>query len=595
MHILHSGCAKMGTLAAMAALVSSSVMAALPQPVFPAKDGASAVSLDAISASEFSIAFWAKYDRIPSVGSPTGLYDFSVAKDGTVTVTLFAKPTEFQGDLVFTSKDKVKKGEWNHFELTYTLEQKRVAFYMNGRLQWENDNLFLPKLRFNGETGPTADFRGEVRDFRLFDAPLANEYLAIAQNVAASIDEIMVIADGALKDCKNGALSAWVQSLKKEAENLKANPDVVTMGQVKDLKRDVLNASLIADEAKGLADQRKVFGAGFTLFDVPPLSQTPVLNYSVPKNGKLATEMRIALSPGEYENGSVVAFSFKPLTLTEVRFDNFTGPDKAVIPASSIDIKLVKRWYRSGGAWLSYHNDHRQRNITPDLLVNDDNLIKVDEHKRANFLRLDYPNGTIYANSSEAERGHISWQNKYPFQDAATLQPFTFKKAGCNQQYLFTFHAPKGTKPGLYKSELIVKSTDGMCRVPVTMSVLPIDLPELPSSYDNLDRSYISHMNHLATGEIGATLEKRKAYYEKQLKNLRAHNMNHTTHIWNSPELIKMSLDAGFIPDRIFGTVLFDRSNPKAWYEFFPGIRRSELTSKDKENGLRAVMRNAEK
>ena len=62
--------------------------------------------------------------------------------------------------------------------------------------------------------------------------------------------------------------------------------------------------------------------------------------------------------------------------MKRVALSDLRAPNGKVIPAAEVDIKLVKRWFRSGGAWLSYHSDRRQRNLTPDLLVNDDALIR---------------------------------------------------------------------------------------------------------------------------------------------------------------------------------------------------------------------------
>lgn len=567
------------------ALAASTAFAVLPSPIYSTDVSNSNVSFEntAISPNHFSIAFWAKFDKLPSVGSPTGLFDCSVNKDGILQVRLSAMPTEYQGDYVIKSKDLVKRGEWVHVELVYTLQQTRAALYLNGKLQWENDNLFLPHLRFAGSVAPVS-FKGAVRDLVIYDTALPNEYLAIAENVKESCDSISKILEEAAKTSKSGILTSWIRSLEKATADYLQNSATITMAAIAELQRNAENALTFAKESTKSA----MASRSMALYTVPPVGQEIFLPYSIPQTGKVENEMRIVLSPGEYENGSVVAFAYAPMTVKNIVVSNLKGPNGKTIEGKTVDVKLVKRWFRSGGAWLSYHNDFRQRNLTPDLLVNDDALIKVDEIRLKNYLRLNYPEGIIYADVSDTEKGHISWDNGVPFQDATTLQPHEIPEAGRNQQYLFTFHAAEGTDPGIYRGSISFQTSIGNIDLPVLLRVLPIELPIEPSPYANLDDVYITHMNHLATGATGATLEKRRAYMKSQLANIRAHNMFHTTRIWNTPELAKLSFEVGFIPDKIFS----DQGRPENWRKsFFRGSKSADLTSKDKEAGVRASIR----
>ena len=583
--------AKRKTIRVVAALTvaASAAVAALPVPIYPAQetDGqATDAKLAPASPNEISFAFWAKFDKLPSEGTPCGLFDCVADKQGIVTFRLFAQPTEFQGDYAISTRTPVKKGEWHHFELSYTRQQTRAALYMDGHLQWENDNLCLPKLKFTGDAAPRA-FTGEVKDLLVYDFPLANEYLALADDVANATAEIKATAKSAEAAAKSAALKEWAAKIAATCDAYAAAPDKVTCGALADLRRDAGNA---AEIARALTDPAlaRVAGGQAALYTVNPVSQELYLPYSLPRNGEISTEMRIVACPGEYENGSLLAVAFRPLKVNNVTISDLRGPDGKTIPATEVNVKLVKRWYRTGGAWLSYHSDRRQRNLTPDLLVNDDSIIKVDEFRRKNYLRLDYPEGSRYADVSDPDKGHTSWNNAVPFRDSPAIRPHEIPEAGRNQQYMFAFHVPAGATPGLYRGRINLSIAGGDAGIDVALKVLPIALPDEPSSYADLGNVYISHMNHFP-GFVGATLKEREDNARAELASIRAHNMFHTTGIWNTPELAKLALEAGLIPDKIFAD-----KHPKSWRAFYSGIPAAELTTAHKEAGTRAAIREVE-
>lgn len=573
--------------AAIASLAFAALPAAgsLPVPVYPSAEKDSATAFDFTKNSgEFSVAFWAKFNSLPSGGSPTGLFGCSAGKDGIVTFRLPAGPLEFQGDCVVKSKDAVGSNEWHHFELSYSLQQKRVALYIDGRFQWENDNLFLPRLALGGETAPV-DFTGEVKDLVFYDYALENAYLTPADRPQEAIASVKAIAEKAKSVAVPTALKGWASEIAAACDKLLEEPARVTSGILRDVERDARNALEIATASTNSVLSRATKGFA-ALYSVKPLAQEPYLPYSIPKNGEITSEMRVVASPGEYENGSVLVFAYKPLTVSAVSVSDLRSPGGKVIPSSEVDVKLVKRWFRTGGAWLSYHSDRRQRNLTPDLLINDDSLIKVDELRRKNYLRLDYPEGTRYVDVSDPAAGHTSWDNSIPFQDSDKMKPHQIPEAGRSQQYMLTFHAPSDAEPGIYRGSISFSIPGGGdVSMEIAFCVLPIALPTEPSPYSRLDKVYISHMNSLPA-VYGASIKEREENVKKELANIRAHNLFHTTGIWNTPELAGFALKAGFVPDKIFAD-----KNPRSWRDFFPTVPAGELTLKDKEAGTRAAVR----
>ena len=543
-----------------------------------------------VTPNEQAVAFWVKFDALPSVGEPTGLLNCRADASGRLCVSWKARPTEISGDLVMTASDRVTVGAWLHVEANFSLLQQRATLYLDGRFQWENDNLNVPHLRDGLPKGPSADFVGEVRDLRTWNEAVDSEKMAVAARpealrrvAAARADLSRAVGAGA----SSSGLARWIAALAASADALAASAaseglPQTTIAELKALQRDASHARRIATDA---AAGRKGLSDAAATFVVPPFAQDPILPHDIPYFGRLSDEMRLFACPGEYEAGSFVLMALDALDVTRIEVTALKGAS-GVIPAAAVDLKLVKRWYRSGGAWVGYHNDRRLRVLTPDLLVNDDALIFVDERQGRNYLRLDYPEGTIYSDVSDVAKNHVSWNEKVPFRDAKSIQPFAVREAGRNQQVLATVHVPADARAGLYEGLVNLTTDRGPVSVRLALKVLPIELPVQPTPYGDTTRSYITHMNDFPSVE-GATHADRLAFVKFFMRDIRAHNMNHTTGLWDHPSFAKLAAEEGFVPDRLF----LRGGNPGSWQAFFPGIACGDLTAADRAKGLKACER----
>ena len=561
-----------------AALLSAAVAVAAPRAPLPVAP---------MTPNERSVAFWVKFDALPSVGEPTGLVGLSADADGRLTATWKAHPTCIQGDLAMISRDRVAPGEWHHVEARYSLMEKRTAFYLDGRFQWENDSDIVPELAEVRDAGP-AGFKGEVRGVRTWDHAVDSERMAVvggeklSQAVAAARQLVAQAAEGA----KSEGLKRWCKALGVRCNELldedkrSGGHASVTVHDLKALQRDVAHARQIA--AAGEDGQF----AGCASFVYPACSQVPVLPYDLPAEARQTAEAGALMSPDEYETLPWILLAFDKLEVQSLTAGALTGPDGAAIPAENVDLKLVKRWFRDGGAWIMYLCDLRFRVLVPDLLLNDDSLIYVDEERARNYLRLDYPEGSIYADVSNPADGQIPWKPTIPFRDADTIQPFSITAAGRNQQLAATVHVPKGTKPGVYEGAIALKTSAGDVPLKLSIRVLPIDLPAQPSPYMAPDKTYISHLNYFPDVE-GYMQKDRVEYVRKAMANIRAHNMNHATHVWRGATQAKMAREAGFIPDHIFGLV-----DKQTWWTYFPKVPLEELSAEHREMGMRAAINN---
>ena len=98
-----------------------------------------------------------------------------------------------------------------------------------------------------------------------------------------------------------------------------------------------------------------------------------------PQDAEYTPEARAAAAKGEFEPFSFIAHPYENIEKFEMKASDFKSEDGAAIPASALDMKVVKCWYQAN--WNSYFNSGNQI-LVPDLLLSDETLVKVDEVKK---------------------------------------------------------------------------------------------------------------------------------------------------------------------------------------------------------------------
>ena len=525
-----------------AALVCAVTQAAIPTPPPLAANGRAPNDAPArLAAGEVSLAMDVRFDALPSKGSATALLPVTAAADGTVSVTLPAAPTSILESLTLTSRDKVKKGETHQVALTVSVMRKRVAFYLDGALQFENDNIYLPEVAW-GEPKPGDGFGGAVADFRVWDIALDGERLAHSDVPGKSVWDVRSAKEAA-------ALRARIEAGAKAARNPVLTPD-------------------------------------FVAFTTDPMSDVPVLPDQIPSDADFNGALDVVAAQGEYEAASVVVMARRPVKSLTLRLSDLTCGG-ARIPSADVDIRVVKRWYRTGGAWASYFCDYRHRVLTPHLLVYDDDLVRTDEIRTRNYFRLDYPEGPRYVDVSDPKRGHDRQTGHVPFVDAKTLQPVKSLDAfGRNVQFWLLFRGPK--TPGLYTGRLeFVKDGKPAAAMDVRFRVLPFELPARARSYDDPSRKFIALLNFQSEIAEGLSHAERTASALEILKSCHAHNVDDINGVWDQgPEYTALAREAG-----ISDEIVFSSATPPAWQDFHKGKSPDALTAADREAGMRRAER----
>lgn len=264
-------------------------------------------------------------------------------------------------------------------------------------------------------------------------------------------------------------------------------------------------------------------------YSVPAMSPIKRLPDVLPADGRLVERLRAIGAKGEFVPASFVVFPFEDMTDVRLICSDLKG-EGGVIAAGDVDLKVVKCWYQSGTAWHSYFKDPTRRVLVPELLLNDENLVKVDHEKKDNYLRADYPEGSEYLWMSFpggiAPRPPLNILTE-PIADSPTLLPVTLIAGECKQFWL-TIKIPEKAKAGFYDGVITMKSkgkTIGALKL--TLRVLPFALPE-PKTYYDLDREFIVSIYDYMEGQADLRLAGGdKALLKRQVVSMYKDMLNH--------------------------------------------------------------------
>ena len=248
-----------------------------------------------------------------------------------------------------------------------------------------------------------------------------------------------------------------------------------------------------------------VLFAGIVRFAVPATGDAQVLPDSLPASAVKDAPCAIVAACGEYEGGSFVLQADADYGKLAFRVGDLKNEKGEVFPASELDLTTVKVWYQNSNAWISYFQDPRLV-LCPELLLHDEDLVRVDTKKRANYARLTEKDGSVSWYWLTAPRGIHKREvdlaadrcdDAFPgmkenFCDTPTFAGATLEK-GRYKQFMLTAHVAKGTKPGLYTGAITLVAKDGRTvgEVPVRLRVLDFELPA-PKTYFDVTKDFRS-------------------------------------------------------------------------------------------------------
>ena len=310
----------------------------------------------------------------------------------------------------------------------------------------------------------------------------------------------------------------------------------------------------------------------FVHYAVPPMSNIQRLPDVYPTDGLADKAVQIIAAKDEYEPGSFLVYPFEDLGKVTFTLTPFKTKDGKTFPADKLDLKVIKVWYQNKNGWYSYFGDTGFK-LCPELLLNDEDLIRVDDEKKANYARLTNKDGSVterWLNPPREmnERYYDYHRKTYDFmpmregfQDAKTLQPVLLEE-GAFRNFFLTAHVTKDIAEGLYKGAVKLTDKNGkeLGSIPVHLRVLPFELPA-PKSYVNPERDYMTTSYSyislpMIMEENGGNLELAKKQLVAVLRDQAEHNqMFHWMHgkLAEVKFTIQAMKEAGMRTDVLFG------------------------------------------
>jgi len=310
----------------------------------------------------------------------------------------------------------------------------------------------------------------------------------------------------------------------------------------------------------------------FEIHIVKPITNVRILPdmSRVPSTGEGV--LSVTACPGEFEPASFAVRALKDveglkLTISDLKSDQAARP----IPSSAVDSYVVKCWYQSGRD-IHFRNE---RILTPELLLKDDALVRVDFEKKQNHLRSTDSSGkTSYILISGTDSSNLE---NVSVRDAKELQPVEIP-AGTVKQFWLTVRVPEEAKPGEYSGQVRLIAKNGTeSRLPIRLRVLPFKLEGPVLRYSIY---YRGRLRKNGTGSISSEW-KSPQQYEAEMRDMNAHGVPYpTVYQGYDPDLLiqmfKLRKKAGLLKGPLYtlGIGTGSPTNPDQLAALQNGVRK---------------------
>ena len=279
------------------------------------------------------------------------------------------------------------------------------------------------------------------------------------------------------------------------------------------------SANVFANAANALlyAEQE----TSFIVRSAPTITNNRILPRSL-VSAEAPQELSLSACPEEYEPLSFVVTPSYDIEALTVTCSNLTSGN-GVIPSTAIDIKLVKCWYQAGDGWAPQRVQSVQGKVLmPELLVNDDNLVRVDLENTRNLLRVADPNTGRQRYQDVTVKNNDTLTRELVVRDATSLLPVDIP-AGQVRQFWVTVHVPAAASAGTYAGKITVRCKGSSAVVlPVRLAVHPFKLA--PSVVEQS----IFYRGQLSGSDVPLidTNKKTEAQYLAEIRNMVSHGLD---------------------------------------------------------------------
>lgn len=414
-------------------------------------------------------------------------------------------------------------GEWHHFFCSY--DGIRMSMGIDGEL----DSVLLVPGQVNmnkvkmlvGASGwggtPKGFFDGQMRDVKVYSACVDYEQLA------------RIDGDPSLQEFLRKTAQRRLEQLARVRRGMEES-------------RKWISSMLDAPLAEGSLPENLNAFVTPAMSPLPVLPGTDLANYPSIKT----TQLFLAASPGETITASLVFRSSDPIKDFLLKPSSEFTSDKGKPSRVAISIKGVKHWYQDGNAGIRIERNF-EKVLYPELLLNDDSLVVVDEATGDNYLNTGDSNNPLVWVSEGRDRKKDAPSMEFrledlPIKDAATLQPLQLP-AKKNKQFFLTVKVGDDAQPGTQAGTVDVYSGNELIgKISVAVQILNIKLA-LPATRYDLAKPFsfsVYYWGALSSygsdGRIGG-ISKNEEQLRAEMLNMRDHGITAPILIWGTPDI----------------------------------------------------------
>lgn len=264
-----------------------------------------------------------------------------------------------------------------------------------------------------------------------------------------------------------------------------------------------------------------------TVIPVTAISDIPILPKTELVAPKVPPALNIKLANDEYEPASfVLRANESTMSNVDITVSDLIGAN-GVLSAENIDVRVVKPWYQGFTGWTNFGKttptDFRQK-LVPELLLKDDSLVRVDQSKEINEVKLAGKYKVVNIPKNSTVEIESPTNSAFPIQDSNTFVPLTLQ-TGENKQIWLTIYGDPTVLPGTYTGTVkINQASTILASIPISVEILPFKLSEPKILYSIYYRGQLNP----ARASIGSE-NKNDAQYTAELKNIKNHGVQSPT------------------------------------------------------------------
>jgi hypothetical protein len=374
------------------------------------------------------------------------------------------------------------------------------------------------RIVFTADLAATEQELDEIELAALRSGLLSPRLVAAAGLIDTAQDTIQALP----RDCR-AQVEAEAARLQARQARLSAGVDALSSTDFRtgweDLHADIMR---LEQDAAALEDETAMLAATdggarpWHIFVTRAMTNDRLLANRWPRDVRPIRRLRIAACPGEYESATLSIYAVRALEDVRLEIGELQSK-RARLPASCIDPYVIKCWYQAGRGI----GDLGQRLLTPELLLKDDDLVRVDHREKRNLVRA-RSGSSEYLDATLGDSSNLS--ELLP-RDADELLPLNIP-ARTLKQFWLTARVPADAEPGRYRGRITITARDqAPASLPIEIEVLPFVLSEPMLEYSIYYRGKLDPDD---AGSIGSERKSREQF-AAEMRDMVAHGVTNPT------------------------------------------------------------------